>query len=104
MGGTAATGTLSPEPPPADIEITIAITAMTIAPNPPNKSQLGMPPVRPLPELDATGLLGGVTGGVDVDAEGVLLSPPEVPNNPPSSSAISPAFWNRNSGLLAIAF
>ena len=88
VGGTAAIGTLSPEPPPTDTEITMAITAMTIAPNPPNKSQLGIPPVRPLPAPDPAGCLGdcgGLGGGVDrPPPEGVL------PNATSNASAISP--------------
>ena len=88
VGGTAAIGTLSPEPPPTDTEITMAITAITIAPNPPNKSQLGIPPVRPLPAPDPAGCLGdcgGLGGGVDrPPPEGVL------PNATSNASAISP--------------
>ena len=88
VGGAAATGTLSPEPPPAAIAITMAITAMTMTPNPPNNSQLGIPPVRPLPAPDPAGRLGGcggLGGGVDrPPPEGVL------PNATSNASAISP--------------
>ena len=82
------TCTVLPLPPPADMAITMAITAMTMTPNPPNKSQLGMPPVRPLPAPDPAGCLGG-RGGL---GGGVDRPPPEggLPNATSSASAISP--------------
>ena len=53
-----------PEPlfPTATKEITIATTAIAAAPKPPNKTQLGIPPLRPPPDPDAAGCLGGAGG------------------------------------------
>ena len=86
VGGIATTGTLSPDPPPADMATTMAITAITIAPNPPNKSQLGIPPDRPRPDPEGClGGRGGLGGGVD--------RPPPIgvlPSATSSASAISP--------------
>ena len=87
--GVGLGANLEPLFPIATREITIATTAIAAAPNPPNNSHRGIPP---LLDSDANGAPGGTRGGVG--AEVVLLAVPVcwVGNSKSWRTSIVPVF------------